>query len=108
MSWPPSPRWFFGAPEQRLEIALGNVLRKTGVTAEQIRSRSRAAHVVRARWLAWADMVANGASYSEIGRLTGHDHASVMYGVRRIAQQKESAPPPREGKRGGREAKTRR
>ena len=107
VSRPPSPLRFW-TPAERLAVALRNALAKTGIPAEQILGRSRHPAVCYARKLVWCDMHANGASYSEIGRLTGRDHSSVMAGVRSVARQTKKNPASGEGRRGGGEAKLRR
>jgi len=58
------------------------VAKKYKLTKQEILSKTRRADVVRARSLYWHLLrhVADW-SYPRIGRITGHDHTTVSYGV---------------------------
>lgn len=61
---------------------------------ELMKQRSKAADVVRVRNAFWFYLtIVEGVTYSQAGRVTGHDHTSVMHGVRRYAQENHGAPP---------------
>jgi SOS response regulatory protein OraA/RecX len=55
------------------------------VTLEELEHRGRSSRrVSRARWEVWAEMRRRGFSYSEIARVWGVHHTSVMHGIRRV------------------------
>lgn len=76
------PRW--------LEIVRAEAARR-GATIYDVMSGSRLAHHARARHAAWMiiydtfplDPLEGGASYSEIARVWGVDHTTVMQAVRK-------------------------
>ena len=55
------------------------------------RARNRGDTAARARWRIWRDMRAAGHSLSEIGRMGGYDHTTVMHGLRRLAEIEAAA-----------------
>ncbi len=58
------------------------VAQATGIPASQIYSRSRKAHVVRARQIVMLAAFERGMGLSEIGRALGRDHATVDHGIK--------------------------
>lgn len=73
------------APSFRRRIML-EVCEKHGITFGQLVGQSRAKVVVSARHEAWFRLYQESASSSvEIGRLTLHDHATVLYGIKKHA-----------------------
>jgi chromosomal replication initiation ATPase DnaA len=63
--------------------------RATGVTLERMLGDERCFSVSRARQELMAALWRNGKSSSEIGRVLGRDHATVLYGLRRSVPQDE-------------------
>ena len=60
-----------------------------GITLEAIKGKRRTARLVTARHEAWRRMVdERGMTLSGIGRLTGHNHTSVMHGVERARERR--------------------
>lgn len=89
------------APEDHAraaEIAAGNVSRirqitrsvseATGIPMGAILGSSRARPITRARWLVWTIAHREGMSLAAIGRGTGHDHTSVLHGIRREGEER--------------------
>lgn len=56
--------------------------RRHGVTVEEMRSRSRLAHLVAARVEAWRILRAQGWSLPAIGKAADRDHTTVMAALR--------------------------
>jgi chromosomal replication initiation ATPase DnaA len=52
----------------------------------ELREKSQAGRLVAARWHFWTLLRAREWSYPRIGRETGHDHTTVIHGVRRWAE----------------------
>lgn len=53
-----------------------------GVTLEDVLGRRRRGKIVDARWALWRALDEVGKySYASIGRATGYNHTSVLYGV---------------------------
>ena len=51
-----------------------------------VRQASKSAEMVRARQAFWFQLtIVEGMSYPQAARRTGHDHTSVLYGVRQYA-----------------------
>ena len=58
---------------------------RLGLTVEDMMGKSRKAEVVMARQVWWWYIRDRGCGYSEIGRLSGRDHSTVIHGVKRIS-----------------------
>lgn len=56
---------------------------------EQLRGRSRDAHLTEARHVAWWILHTGGWSLPAIGELMHRDHTSVLHGVRRVENDGE-------------------
>ena len=56
-----------------------------GLAIKDVMGRSRRKVAARARWDAWATLRARSWSLSQIGAVTGHDHTTVLYGLRQRA-----------------------
>lgn len=80
----PPPR-VRAAPARRpvRDIAI-EVSAETGIPVADIYGRSRRAPIVRARRMVWQRARSQGLSLPQIGRTTGHDHTTVLHGLRRI------------------------
>lgn len=52
------------------------------VGRKEIKSHTRRAHIVLARWDAWKRAHDQGVPLAEIGRLTGRHHTSILHGIR--------------------------
>jgi chromosomal replication initiation ATPase DnaA len=63
------------------------VVLETGVKPEAIYGGGRSAKVVNARWRAWAALLNDGMSISEIAAVFHVDHTSVIYGLRKLLGQ---------------------
>ena len=74
---------YHGARERFREVSSGATL------LGEIPAKCRTKSVVRARWTGWLALRLEGLSWSEIGRVTGHDHTTVMVGVRKLVQSAE-------------------
>jgi chromosomal replication initiation ATPase DnaA len=49
-----------------------------------LRNKRRFRNIVESRYIYWYYLRKNGFIYSEIGKRTGHDHATVINGIRRL------------------------
>ena len=58
------------------------VAQASGIPASQIYSRSRKAHVNRARQIVMLAAHERGMSLSEIGRALGRDHTTIDHGIK--------------------------
>jgi chromosomal replication initiation ATPase DnaA len=58
--------------------------KRTGIRAQEILGRVRTRRLNDARHLYWLLLYRNGFCYSDIGRLAGRDHSTVISGIRRI------------------------
>jgi chromosomal replication initiation ATPase DnaA len=56
----------------------------TGVSVEEIKSKSRVHHKVEARFISAYVMRESGMTYSEIGRALKRDHSSALHACRTI------------------------
>lgn len=56
----------------------------TGVSEEEIRSKSREKNIVQARWLTYRYAYQLGLSTLQIGAAAGTDHTTVLHGIKRI------------------------
>lgn len=65
----------------------------TGVSVEEIKSRSRTQHVVDARFLSAYVMREDGMTYSEIGKALNRDHSCIIR-AHRLIEEKVNAPDP--------------
>jgi hypothetical protein len=81
-------RMLAGAPgNTRWRGAIFNALDEFGVTwCEIIETRSKAKHFVVMRWRVFAALHGLGLSLSHISRLTGRDHTTIMYGIKKLAE----------------------
>lgn len=74
--------------DQALTGEVGQVLQRHQVDLEQLRARSRAVHLTRARQeLCWV-LHRGGWSLKRIGRLLDRDHSTVLHAVRQWDQQR--------------------
>lgn len=62
-----------------------------GIDYHAVTSRSRSASVVRQRRALWWALHSEGWPWTRIGRMTGHHHATVIYGVRQYLRQRDRA-----------------
>jgi chromosomal replication initiation ATPase DnaA len=58
--------------------------RKTGVPVEDLLSRSRLHRIAEVREVYWYILSLNGFRITEIARLNGREHGTVISGIRRI------------------------
>jgi chromosomal replication initiation ATPase DnaA len=58
--------------------------RKTGVPVEDLLSRNRLHRIAEAREVYWYILSLNGFRITEIARLNGREHGTVISGIRRI------------------------
>ena len=58
---------------------------RLGIPFEEIMGRSRKAEVVMARQVWWWFLRDLSFGYSEIGRMFGRDHSTVIHGVNRVS-----------------------
>lgn len=63
----------------RIESAVCAAAELTGVSPEQIRSRSPARKVARARWLVWRTLHLEGFGFAPIANVWGCDHTTIMH-----------------------------
>lgn len=67
-----------------VELIAAEVSGVTGIPVGAILSKAlKPRSVVQARWMVWAIASRHGLSLPQIARVTGHDHTSVMHGIRR-------------------------
>ena len=79
-------------------IILREIEATHGVSRAELAGACRSKRICDARRELWARLRDRGWSYPELGKLTGHDHTTVMYGVRKHRKEHpeelESAPQP--------------
>ena len=72
----------FGLP---MELIIGGVCKALNVGRRDLHSPHRAKHLSEARHIFyWFARMYTARSYPEIGRFIKRDHATVMYGVKKI------------------------
>jgi hypothetical protein len=71
-----------GLDARAWEAAQGVAARRFLDAGDLVTSRERYPHLVRARREWWAELRAQGRSLTEIGRLVGRDHATVLEALR--------------------------
>jgi len=69
--------------DKGLDIAFVGVCRELGISQKVVKSHYRGASSAKERATVWRRLYELGYSYSAIGRLTGHNHATVRNGVLR-------------------------
>lgn len=74
----------------RIRQIVKEVSEASGVPMFAILGQSRMAENVQARRLVWFIARREGFTFQEIARATGHDHTSVMHGVRREEQARRA------------------
>lgn len=74
------------APRRSVRVIAAEVSEQTGVPLASILAHGRRAEVVRARWQVWALARDQGLSLTQIARATGHNHTTVLHGLRRMAE----------------------
>lgn len=79
------------APRMSVRAIAAQVSAETGVPVSHIYGRRRLPHIVRARWAVWAKARAQGLSLTQIGHATGHDHTTVLHGLRRMEEARGQA-----------------
>lgn len=77
-----------GPTRVRLADIAAHVCAENGVTLQDLRSRRRSRRVVYVRQeFFYLARVMTEKSYPEIGRYTGHDHTTVIYGAKTHAER---------------------
>ena len=74
---------FADSPADVLRLAINHAAEHHGVTAAEIKGRSRLGHVVAARQDVFLELREAGWSFPRIGMAMGRDHSTVMHGVAR-------------------------
>ncbi len=71
-----------------IEAVIALVCKELGLLREDLLTKRRFKHLVRARWIAqYVARQVCGASYSALGRaFGGQDHTTVMHGVRAVEE----------------------
>lgn len=73
-----------------LRNATAAVCKSMGIRRSMLWGRDRGGRLPIARQVVWHAVRSNtGASYPELGKLTGYDHTTVLYGIRRVGQMLE-------------------
>jgi chromosomal replication initiation ATPase DnaA len=67
--------------------------KRTGIPEEQVLGRGRTPGLTVARSLYWHILVINGFGYSQIGRLCGRTHSTIISGTRRARALMETGDP---------------
>jgi len=81
-------RLLHGAPASAsLHAAVYPTLDALGAAWFEVFTRKRTPLLTRMRWRVFRDLQRLGLSFSRIGRLTGYDHTTVIYGLRRLAEE---------------------
>jgi chromosomal replication initiation ATPase DnaA len=62
-----------------------------GAEPAQVKTWNRTPHTVRARWYVWFKLRERKWSYPRIAEIFNVNHSSVMYGVKRIAEEIENS-----------------
>ena len=76
-----------GLTNHQAAKVLADVATREGVPVAALTSRNSTRRVSRARWRVWRELVDTyAASTTEAGLATGHDHTTVMYGLKRLAE----------------------
>ena len=70
-------------PVARIRAIFEAVAEETGIPVRFLTGELRRPNVVRARHLVWFIACREGFSLSEIARVTGHDHTTVLNGFRK-------------------------
>lgn len=74
--------------EAQLTSDVDQCLALCQTTLAVVASKCRHTSLVKKRWLFWWVLRTEfGWTYKDIGRLTGHDHASVMHGVKSMQEK---------------------
>jgi chromosomal replication initiation ATPase DnaA len=76
-----------GPASQVVNRVVAEVAVVTGLLTAEIRGKSRVPNIARARHFTWFKLMELGLSASEIGRVFGVNHSSVLYGVENITAQ---------------------
>lgn len=69
------------------------VAKETGVSVDDLLSRSQKRVIARARWHIFGRLAASGWTTAQIGRHWGYDHTSVWYGLHKIGVRVRRCPP---------------
>jgi len=81
-------RLLHGAPASAsLHAAVYPTLDALGVAWFEVFTRKRTPLLARMRWRVFRDLQRLGLSFSRIGRLTGYDHTTIIYGLRKLAKE---------------------
>jgi chromosomal replication initiation ATPase DnaA len=64
--------------------------KRHGVSEGDVLGHTRKLHIVKARWAGWAKAVEAGHTRADIARAVGKDWTSVMHGVRRYNEGKDT------------------
>jgi len=72
------------------DVLLAEICEATGVAALDIRGHARDPFTVSARWAWWALLRESGRSHSEIGRLVGRDHSSIIHALKHAPEREQT------------------
>ncbi len=75
-----------GCQSMRVRLAVWPVLDTVELTWGTIISYDKRPHVVQARWEVYKALHDIGMSASQIGRIVGRDHTTVLHGLKRLAK----------------------
>ena len=76
------PRW--DQADVTMKMVITHVSRRTGISPEDIRGRSRVGQIPAARHEAIALMLNAGKTVNQVSRFMGMDHSSVIYARRKF------------------------
>ena len=81
-------RLLHGAPASAsLHAAVYPTLDALGAAWFEVFTRKRTPLLARMRWRVFRDLQRLGLSLNRIGRLTGYDHTTIIYGLRKLAKE---------------------
>lgn len=67
---------------------------QTGISADDMLSRSRKLPVRRARWHIWKRLAERGWSSMRIGKVWNFDHTTILHGLGMVGAKLRRCPPP--------------
>ena len=74
---------------RRWRSILSEVAQATGFSEATIMSKRKVnPAATRAKWLAWSIAHREGVPLAAIGRACGYDHSSILFGIRRDAEER--------------------
>lgn len=77
------PRTVSAAHKELVLHLSGDLEDETGIASAEIRGRARGRYVSAARRLLYLRLWREGLSIAEVGRATGRDHTTIIFGLKK-------------------------